>query len=81
MEFVEASDHSDENFGEDRLTTVVELSRNKSVQEIHNRILSCVEVFARDTGAADHPLLVIRYAPVSHSPLDEHQFSNCASAE
>jgi sigma-B regulation protein RsbU (phosphoserine phosphatase) len=63
---VEASDNSDETFGEERLITVVELSRNKSVEEIRNRILSSVRVFARDTGpATNHTLLVIRYAPIS----------------
>src|SRR5260370_9774446 len=65
---VEASDHSDEAFGEDRLITVVELSRNKSVEEIRNRILSSVRVFARNPGSAtDHLLLVIRYAPITPS--------------
>jgi phosphoserine phosphatase RsbU/P len=73
---VEASDHSDETFGEDRLITVVELSRNKSVEEIRNRILSSVRVFARDAGPAkNHTLLVMRYAPISHATLFDGQFS------
>jgi len=71
---VEASGHSDETFGEERLITVVELSRNKSVEEIRNRILSAVRVFGRDTGpATNQALLVIRYAPISHpAPIDRH---------
>jgi sigma-B regulation protein RsbU (phosphoserine phosphatase) len=65
---VEASDHSDENFGEDRLITVVELSRNKSVEEIRNRILSSVQAFAGDTApATGRTLFVIRYAPISYN--------------
>jgi sigma-B regulation protein RsbU (phosphoserine phosphatase) len=71
---VEASDYSDETFGEDRLITVVELSRSKSVEEIRNRILSSVRVFARDSGPeTNRTLLVIRYAPTAHTDL---QFSN-----
>ena len=67
---VEASDHSDENFGEDRLITVVELSRNKSVAEIRSRILSSVQAFAGDPApATDCTLLVIRYAPISYNAV------------
>jgi len=76
---VEASGYSDETFGEERLITVVELSRNKSVEEIRNRILSSVRVFARDAGpTTNHTLLVIRYAPISHTALFGRQFSNAA---
>src|SRR5258708_986811 len=77
---VEASDHSDETFGEDRLITVVELSRNKSVEEIRNRILSSVQTFASDTApATDCTLLVIRYAPISYNAvtrLSQHYRNN-----
>ncbi len=77
---VEASDHSDESFGEDRLITVVELSRNKSVEEIRNRILSSVQAFASDTApATDRTLLVIRYAPISYNAvtrLSQHYRNN-----
>jgi sigma-B regulation protein RsbU (phosphoserine phosphatase) len=67
---VEASDHSDESFGEDRLITVVELSRNKSVEEIRNRILSSVQAFAGETApATGRTLLVIRYAPSSYNTV------------
>jgi len=77
---VEASDHSDESFGEDRLITVVELSRNKSVEEIRTRILSSVQTFASDTApATDRTLLVIRYAPISYNAvtrLSQHYRNN-----
>jgi sigma-B regulation protein RsbU (phosphoserine phosphatase) len=67
---VEASDQSDEDFGEDRLITVVELSRSKSVAEIRNRILSSVQAFAGDAAAAaDRTLLVIRYSPISYNAV------------
>src|SRR5260370_26492344 len=71
---VEASDHSDETFGEERLITVVELSRNKSVEEIRNRILSSVRVFARDTGTEiNRTLLVMRYTPIAHAAHSDRQ--------
>ena len=77
---VEASDRSYETFGEDRLITFVELSRSKSVEEIRNRILSSVRAFAGDPApAADRTLLVIRYAPISHSAPFETQISNHCS--
>src|SRR5258708_2737384 len=67
---VEASDRSDEHFGEDPLITVVELSRSKSVEEIRNRILSSVRAFAGDPApAADRTLLGIRYAPISYNAV------------
>jgi phosphoserine phosphatase RsbU/P len=78
---IEVSDPSDENFGEDRLITVVDLSRNKSVEEIRGRILSCVRTFAQATPAAVNlPLLVLRYVPISHSASHQRQYSNQASA-
>ena len=55
----EAEDETEEQFGMDRLSIVVQQNKDKSAQEIHAAIRSALTDFVEDTPANDDSTMIV----------------------